>query len=319
MRRAGYEVRVLPEEASRLGGKSADAARIHPPRPALVPGQYAVLAVPDAAGTEAVSRYQLAFAILMFLGSPAWMALLVLGTSRSRGRSPVAFLRRTPGSRCSILALIMWFAPKIATVDRRAAAADARAAFGGGARFLVERRQRDGVLPDAVADHVVRPHAVPGRACCSAAHVGWGGQARDDHAVPWRCGAPALAADRCSAGLAFVALALTVPAAIPYALLIAGGLALAIPLAVFTADPPSAGRAAARRHRPAARGNRAAAARRTRPAGARGPQARRAEASAASERMLDRVRAARGVLRSLRIYYGDAHRRAAHGPLYAAS
>ena len=43
MRRAGYEVRVLPAESRQLGGKSAHDPRIHPPRPALVPGQHAVL------------------------------------------------------------------------------------------------------------------------------------------------------------------------------------------------------------------------------------------------------------------------------------
>ena len=31
-------------------------------------------------GLKPVSRYQIAFAMLMFLGSPAWIGLLVLGT-----------------------------------------------------------------------------------------------------------------------------------------------------------------------------------------------------------------------------------------------
>ncbi len=49
MRRAGYEVRVLRARRTELGGKSADADGIHPPRPALVPGQHAVLAAADPA------------------------------------------------------------------------------------------------------------------------------------------------------------------------------------------------------------------------------------------------------------------------------
>ena len=50
MRRAGYEVRVLPDGVRKLGGEPADRVRVLGPRPALVPGQHAVLAAPRAAG-----------------------------------------------------------------------------------------------------------------------------------------------------------------------------------------------------------------------------------------------------------------------------
>jgi len=67
--------------------------------------------------------------------------------------------------------------------------------------------------------------------------IGWRGQARDDHAVPWsiawRQFWPQTALGAASLGL----LATTVPAAIPYALFIAGGLLFAVPLAVVTAMP----------------------------------------------------------------------------------
>ncbi len=94
---------------------------------------------------------------------------------------------------------------------------------------------RNGVLPDAVADHVVRAHGVLARLLFGG-RVGWGGQAREDHAVPL---SHALARlwPQTVLGLACLgALAVTVPAAIPYALLIAGGLALAVPLCVVTAN-----------------------------------------------------------------------------------
>ena len=45
MRRAGYEVRVLPEEGASWEENPPTLARIHPPRPALGAGQHAVLAV----------------------------------------------------------------------------------------------------------------------------------------------------------------------------------------------------------------------------------------------------------------------------------
>ena len=88
--------------------------------------------------------------------------------------------------------------------------------------------------------------------------IGWIGQVRDDHTVPvgvafkqfW----PHTALGLGSLGV----LAATHPAAIPYALLIAGGPALSIPLAVFTARPVGRLGARAHRHRPAAGRDRAA-------------------------------------------------------------
>ncbi len=67
-------------------------------------------------GLKFVSRYQLAFAILMFLGSPAWMLLLVLGTwGVARADRPSDFVSPGSGLAVLILVLITWFAPKIAT------------------------------------------------------------------------------------------------------------------------------------------------------------------------------------------------------------
>ena len=46
MRRAGYEVRVLAEEGASFEQNPPTLDRIHSPRPALVPGQHAILAIP---------------------------------------------------------------------------------------------------------------------------------------------------------------------------------------------------------------------------------------------------------------------------------
>ena len=80
MRRAGYEVRVLPEED--LGWEENPPTLIEFIRRDLRWCQgnmqyWRFLVMP---GLKPVSRCQLAIAILMFLGSPAWVGLLVLGT-----------------------------------------------------------------------------------------------------------------------------------------------------------------------------------------------------------------------------------------------
>ena len=75
--------------------------------------------------------------------------------------------------------------------------------------------------------------------------IGWGVQARDDHAVPLAMAVrqfwPQTLLGLASIGV----LSVTMPAAIPYALFIAGGLVFSIPLAVITTSP-AVGRALAR-------------------------------------------------------------------------
>ena len=140
MRAAGYRRARVAARGSGLGGKPADLARIHPPRSALVPGQHAVLAFPRRfPASKPVSRYQLALAILMFIGSPAWIGLLVLGTlalciRRSTRRDSSAPM---PASRLFVCVLVMWFSPKIASAIDVLLRPELRRAFGGAGLFLV--------------------------------------------------------------------------------------------------------------------------------------------------------------------------------------
>jgi membrane glycosyltransferase len=60
------------------------------------------------AGFAACKRYQLAFAILMFLGSPAWMGLLLIGSAAAAlTPTPADFMRWDAGVAGIILVLAM--------------------------------------------------------------------------------------------------------------------------------------------------------------------------------------------------------------------
>jgi len=244
MRRAGYEVRVLPEED--LGGEENPPTLLEFIRRDLRWCQgnmqyWPFLVLP---GLKLVSRYQLVLWLLMFLSSPAWMALLVVGTATVALKGPAAFIRPDAGMALFIIVLIMWFAPKIATVIDVLTRAEARRAFGGSARFL------SSVAAETVFFLLLSPimwfgHTVFLGGLLIGRAVGWSGQTRDDHAVPWSLALRKLW-PQTLLGLACLGmLAATAPAAIPYALLLAGGLALAIPLAVVTASP-AVGRALVR-------------------------------------------------------------------------
>ena len=205
MRRAGYDVRVLPEED--LGWEENPPTLIEFIRRdqrwcqgTLQYGHF--LFMP---GLKLVSRFQLAFAMLMFLGSPAWIGLLVVGTlALAASRTPADFIRPDAGHALLAIILVMWFAPKIATVIDVLTRPRLRRAFGGTSRFLASVADRDGVLHSAVADHVGLPHAVPRGPAVRPRHRLDRPDARRSHAFRGRnrcinCGRTPCSASRASA------------------------------------------------------------------------------------------------------------------------
>ncbi len=235
MRRAGFEVRVLPEED--LGWEENPPTLIEFIRRDLRWCQgnmqyWRFLALP---GLAPASRVQLLLAILMFLGSPAWMGILLLGTIGA-ARAPHAFVDPAYGGALLAMFLIMWFAPKIATIIDVLLRPAARASFGGASRLLA------GVVSETVFFLLLSPiqwlsHSLLLIRLPFGISVGWAAQARHDHTVPL-ARAVLRFWPQTLLGLASIAvLALCNPAALPAALLIAGGLALAVPLAVISAAP----------------------------------------------------------------------------------
>ena len=73
----------------------------------------------------------------MFIGSPAWMGILVLTVLLFFFADPsVRFMRADAGIALFIWTLLMWFAPKIATATDILLRPDLRREFGGTARFV---------------------------------------------------------------------------------------------------------------------------------------------------------------------------------------
>jgi membrane glycosyltransferase len=315
MRRAGYEVRVLAEEGGSFEQNPPTLIEFIRRDLRWCQGNMQYWHFLVMPGLRPVSRYQLSFAILMFLGSPAWMGLLVLGTAAvAFAGSPGAFIRPDAGMALFVTVLIMWFAPNIATAIDILARPRLRAAFGGGARFTLSALAQTIfvllLLPIMWFGHTLfLTRLLLGRS------VGWTAQARDDHEVPLRLAARQLW-PQTMLGLGTMAvLGLTVPAGIPYALFIAGGLVVSIPFAVLTAAP-GLGRALVRVgfcRLPEETAPPAELAALELPA-----IEISMAAAAGSLSWRERLRMATGVLRSLRIYYLDRKRRAAMVSLYGA-
>jgi membrane glycosyltransferase len=238
MRRGGYDVRVLPEED--LGWEENPPTLIEFIRrdQRWMQGtlQYGFFLFQP--GLKFVSRVQLAFAMLMFLGSPAWIGLLIVSTlTLSASPSVADFIRPDAGYALLAVSLVMWFAPKIATGIDVLTRPKLRRAFGGTGRFLLS------VATETCFSFMLSPimwfcHTLFLAGLPFGRVIGWIGQMRDDHTVPWSVAFKQLWLHT-ALGLGCVAiLAATHPAAAIYAfVLIAGGLTLSIPLAVVTARP----------------------------------------------------------------------------------
>ena len=311
MRRAGYEVRVLPEED--LGWEENPPTLIEFIRRDLrwCQGNMQYWHFLFMAGTEA--RQPLS-ARLRHADVPRLAGLDRAAGGRHARRCVVADAGRFHPSRrravaLLVVVLVMWFAPKIATVDRRAdCGRTLRRAFGGTARFLAS------VATETMFFILLSPimwfgHTLFLAGLLFGRAIGWIGQMRDDHAVSWsrsRCDSfwPHTAA---RAGRRSASLAATHPAAIPYALFLAGGLALSIPLAVITAHAGARRCVGAHRPRPAAGGNRAAGS--CSDARAAGDRGRRIEAARGLTRPCSKRCGRRaGSCDRCGIYYGDRQR-----------
>jgi membrane glycosyltransferase len=237
MRAAGFEVRVLPEED--LGWEENPPTLIEFIRRDLRWCQgnmqyWRLLALP---GLQPVSRYQLMLAILMFIGSPAWIGLLVIGTlAVASADAPASFVRADAGMALFACMLGMWFAPKLASIIHVLLQPGLRRGFGGAGLFIAN------CAIETVFSILLCPilwvgHTIFMVGLLFNRAIGWIAQTRDDHAVPFTLALHNLWPHTALGGAALLVLTMTHPGAIPYALFVAGGPALAIPFAMMTAWP----------------------------------------------------------------------------------
>jgi membrane glycosyltransferase len=184
-----------------------------------------------------MNRYQLALAIFMFLGSPAWIAMLILGTlAVSLTPNAADFAQSAESLTLLIFALLMWYLPKIAGAVDVLLRKEERARFGGGWRFglslTLEMLFSILMTPITWLNHTI---FIVGLVLGKKA--GWTAQTRDDHTIALS-DAVRQFWPHTLLGLVLSGLLLaTHPAVLPYALIFFSGLLLSIPLAVLTSLP----------------------------------------------------------------------------------
>src|SRR5258707_8458636 len=173
--------------------------------------------------------------ILIFIGSPAWIGLVVLGTlALAFSDTPASFIRADAGMALLVCVLVMWFSPKIASAIDILLRPELRRAFGGTGLFIIN------YVIETVYSILLCPilwfgHTIFLTGLLFGREIGWIGQTRDDHAVPFTLALRNLWPHTLLGCGALGLLAVTQPAALPHALFLARGPALAIPIAIMPA------------------------------------------------------------------------------------
>ena len=149
MRRAGYEVRVLPEERGSWEENPPTMLEFAQRDVRWCQGNMQYIKLLDLPGLYPMSRFQLVWAILMFVGIPAWTLMIALLPVAAWQAQGVADFPVRPGHRA--LRHVLHHVPDAEDrrPDRRRADARRRGALRRLAQVPGRRRHRAGVLVPA--------------------------------------------------------------------------------------------------------------------------------------------------------------------------
>ena len=198
-----------------------------------MPGQLKLLAAP---GLYPMSRFQLIWAILMFVGIPAWtlmIALLPLAAHEAQG---IADYPSTAAKALYVTFLAMYLMPKIAGLADVVLTKGGMARYGGTLRFAtsVVIELVFSFLQGAVSTIRTTIFMI---GLAFGRSVTWGGQSRDAYGISWRTAVLNLWPQTLFGLLLSIALLSISPTVFWWSLPLTAGYLVAIPFAVLTASP----------------------------------------------------------------------------------
>lgn len=232
---AGWKVCCLPEEAGSMEGNPPALPEFMARDLRWAAGNMQYFSLLRLPGMTWMGRWQLAQAIVLFLGAPLWVGALLFAALNAATGGGAA----TPAGWLAALMAATWamlHAPKLVGYAEVLAKPRLAAQYGGRAAFL------RGAAAELVFTTLLDPVSILNKAIFLAAlpfglKPGWVPQNRADRGVGWG-DAARLLWPHTLCGLAVFGLLLAVaPGAAAWALPWAGGLLLAIPLCVVTAAP----------------------------------------------------------------------------------
>jgi membrane glycosyltransferase len=241
MRRAGYEVRVLPVEGVSWEENPPTLMEFSRRDLRWCQGNMQYWKLLTMPGLKPVSRFHLMFAIWMYLGSPAWMAMMGIGTVllAMSETSTTQYIPVRPGAGTALFAitLIMTFSPKLATMLDVFFEERTRRSFGGSLAFAFNM-SAEWLFMLFLAPIIALTHTIfMTRLFVFRKGLAWNSQTRDSHAVPWRLAFAKLWPQTLAGCIVLGIVTLKSPHDFWFALMGTAGMILAAPFAVATASP----------------------------------------------------------------------------------
>ncbi len=237
MRRAGYEVRVLPQEMGSWEENPPTMLEFAKRDLRWCLGNLQYLKLLDLPGLKPMSRFQLVWAILMFLGLPAWTLMIALVPVKVVEDAGTAGYPSGLAASLYVLFLAMYLSPKLAGFIDILLTRGGTRRYGGTGRFIASALIEIvfAFLQGAVSTFRTTLFMVG--LAFGRARIGWNGQSRDAHALSLATAFAGLWPHLLFGLYIFGALMALSPTVLLWSLPLTAGYMLAIPFAMLTALP----------------------------------------------------------------------------------
>ncbi|MFK7943292.1 MAG: glucans biosynthesis glucosyltransferase MdoH [Paracoccaceae bacterium] len=236
MRRAGYEVRVLPVETESWEDNPPTLMDFTKRDLRWCQGNMQYWPLLGMRGLRPTSRFQIFAAIMMYFGAPAWMLMTIAAASKMVDANPsdidLAF-----GIAMFFIMFAVSLVPKLLGLLDIALTKGGAARYGGRLRFALSglAEMTFSIIMAPVVAFRVSVFMV---GLLFGRTVTWNGQNRDAYKLGWGDAARGLWQQTLFGKVLFMMiLMLAGPATLPWAMPMMTGLCLAIPFAVWSASP----------------------------------------------------------------------------------
>ncbi len=235
MRRAGYEVRALPVECGSFEENPPTLLDFVQRDLRWCQGNMQYVKLLATPGLLPMSRFQLVWAVSMFIGAPAWTAIVGLAALKP-ALEDVSNFPTASATALYLLFLLFYLAPKLAGFADVALTPGGLALYGGTLRFFA------GVVIEVVASFIVGAVTTLNVTIFLAGlafdrTIGWGAQTRDAHELTLRSAAQALWPHLLFGAAVMTLTGGVTPQLLLWSLPLTLGYVVAIPFALATASP----------------------------------------------------------------------------------
>jgi membrane glycosyltransferase len=236
MRKAGYEVRVMPEENGSWEENPPTLFDFSTRDLRWCQGNMQYWKLIDFPGLLPMSRFQLAWAILMFVGVPAMTLMIALAPVKFFDGEAAEAFPAGLAIGLYVTFLLMYLSPKLAGLADILLTKGGVDRYGGRRRFLASAAIEIvfSFLLGAVTTFRIAVFMI---GLVFGRSVVWNGQARDAHGVAWTTALRGLWAPFGFGCAICAALGILSPATFLWSLPLTFGYLVAFPFAVITASP----------------------------------------------------------------------------------